>query len=145
MPSALHAIRAAILAQLTGDPTLVDLLSGGPIGYRPRQEPPMFPSVTFFDFGAWDLVPVTRRTVQVDIWDTNLNRAELIAERIRTLLDFNQARTAGLPPAQVPDGGPARIDYFGIDGDDNDLMAESEEGDADNQRLEFRLIATRLA
>src|SRR5262245_14962524 len=120
--TALQAIRAAILAQLTGDAELVSLLSGGPIGYRPRQEPPTFPSVTYFDFGVWDaMLPVTRRTVQIDIWDTNLNRAEIIAERIRTLLDFNQARTAGLPPVVV-DTTLARIDYFGTDVDQNDLM-----------------------
>src|SRR5262245_1601864 len=155
----LLAIRAAVLAQLANDERLTDLLYGGTsavtraatgparVTYRTRHAAVLLePSGTFFDFGIWDSVlPVTRRTLHVDVWDTDLNRAEIIAHRIRTLLDFRKAESAGLPPAQIPLGGPARIDYLGVDVmNPSDLMPESEEGDVDRQGLEFRLIATRL-
>jgi len=150
----LLAIRAAVLAQLAADTELAALLYGPTgrdledpvrIGYRPRQIPVIEPSVTFFDFGAWDpVLPVTRLSLHIDIWDTDLDHAEEIAERIRTLLDFQWCRMAGITPTSIPIGGPARIDHLGVDVDRSDLLVESEEGDIAQQRVDFLLIATAL-
>src|SRR5262245_1390672 len=152
--SPLLAIRAAVLAQLQADAELAALLYGPTgrdledpvrIGYRPRQIPVLEPSVTFFDFGAWDpVLPVPRLSLHIDVWDTDLDHAEEIAERIRTLLDFQWCRMAGITPTSIPTGGPARIDHLGVDVDRSDMLAESEEGDIAQQRVDFLLIATAL-
>lgn len=134
----LTAIRTALVGRLAADAPLTELLGGSDrIFYRPRRSTFTPPELTYFDFGGAPdpLVPVWDRTVQIDIWETDLDRAERIATRIRGCLDLG--RRGGTATPFVLDGTAGRVATVLLTGDREASVDE----DVVRKSLDFRILA----
>lgn len=92
------AVREALVAVLTAG--LVSPYTTPPlvIVYRPTRQKLRLPAVTIFDTGqrADDVVPLDRRTLQIDIWTaSDLDLAEEIAHQVNALLDHQPLTLPG--------------------------------------------------
>src|SRR5260370_6517015 len=69
------------------------------IVYRPTRAPVKLPAITIFDSGEKidDMVPLYRRSLQVDIWtQADLDLAEQIAHDVNALLDHQPLLLTGV-------------------------------------------------
>lgn len=128
------AIRAAFAQRMATDLTLVTLLGGARVYYRPMKKEVEVPSVTYFDFGMRpdNRVPLIDRTVQVDIWETQVLRAEKISDRVQRLFD--------LQPLPLPTL-EARVDFVRLTADRDEVL---DDGRVVRKSLDFRVLAYAL-
>jgi hypothetical protein len=134
----LTAIRIAVVERLESDPVLLELIGGSDrIFYRPRRTEFEPPALTYFDFGAEvdPLVPMTDRTMQIDVWETDLDRAERIALRVRRLLDLG--RGGGVATPLVLEGTEGRVANLFLTADRDGPV----DGDFVRKSLDFRVMA----
>ena len=125
-------VRQQIRKILIDDATLIALLDGQPrVFYLRVRVPAERPAVTFFDFGDRpdSTVPYHVRTLAIDIWADDFEKAEAIASRIRFLLDHQ--------PIPIPSGLWVINNIFF----ENEREAPLEEGDIVQKSLEFRFSA----
>jgi hypothetical protein len=73
------------------------------VAYRMAREQVAVPSITFFDFGTRpdNVVPLHRRTLQVDIWTETLELCEEVAVRVDQVLTESGPLTEALWVAYI--------------------------------------------
>jgi hypothetical protein len=130
----LTAMRTELVSRLRGDAQLVGLLGGADrVVRRPSVIPPVRPLLTYFDFGTRPdaTVPLLDWTVQVDIWDVDVDAAEVIAQRVGELLDNR--------PFSVD--GVLKGVYLQLISDRDEVIGEADQA---RRIQEYRLLAYDL-
>lgn len=135
------ALRKAIVAKLNTDVELADLMGGTvTVLYRPTRQAIALPRIIMFDTGIKgdNIVPLFDRNHQIEIWDTDLDRAEEIAHRITSLLDHQPLPLFDdvLIPSYIP-GDTGQVAFLNLV---NDSDVPSEDGDLVRKLLQFRLL-----
>jgi len=100
------ALRKAIMASLLGDGQLVALLGGPFVYHRFVRQVAQVPSVTYYDIESHPhpRIPILASTVIVDVWAKSLDSAELIAQRVISVLDTYDAEDTPSTPFTVSTG-----------------------------------------
>lgn len=128
------AVREALVAVLTAGLASADLPYSPAVTkilYRPARKTWTAPAITISDSGASedDVVPLYRRTLQLDIWgDEGLDQVEAIAQRINALLDHQ--------PLLLP-GGEGQVATMFLQSD-QDLAVE--DADLTRKMLTYTLM-----
>src|SRR5262245_27827018 len=83
------ALRKAIVGALLADSELISLLGGPYVYHRFVRKLAVVPSITYYDIAnhPHPRMPVLSTTVVVDIWAKSLDSAELLAQRVVSVLD----------------------------------------------------------
>lgn len=115
----LTLFREALSARLDGDATLQALLGGPDRVFHRMVKKVIEPrTVTYFDL--WEridfTVPLMRGTVQIDVWDTRMDRAQQMAAQIDRLLD-------GRPFGVI---GRANVAFLGLSRASDEAALEGE-------------------
>jgi hypothetical protein len=133
MANLTSAIRRAIVKKLTEDTALATLMGGTVrVSYRPTRRPLTLPIITMFDFAdrADEITPTWDRNHQLDVWHSDLDQAEEIAQRVKELLDHQGLALAG------DEGQVDRIHMVG------ETDATQEDADLVRKTIRLRIMAT---